>query len=102
MQQQDNGSYITVRMTKEEVREWARRWPCNGLTIKAVYFEFSKASGDLVDTNVHGEDGGAKLALSQDAQKFCGLYRERKKVVAKSELKKQKKPPRSYVFRVNG
>lgn len=66
----DQGSLYRVTVSEEEVRDFARRWPCSGLQGR-VSFTFEKRSGDLVDVAHPGsEDGPALLALSQDAQEY--------------------------------
>ena len=71
MRVQDNGALFTVCVSKSDVLEFASRWPCYGPR-RALWFQFDKASGDLVD--MHGDsqrnDGAGILALSADAYEF--------------------------------
>ena len=56
-----------VRFAVSEVLEFNRQWPCSELRERSYWFEFDP-SGNLVDTDVpEQDDGGAALALSQDA-----------------------------------
>ena len=71
----DNGCFYSVTVTRAEVESFKDQWPCNGLPERAIWFQFDKRNGDLVDmrpSNLEerGADGGAVLALSQDAQAF--------------------------------
>jgi len=58
-----------VRYSREEIAAFNRTWPCSELRdTRAYWFEFD-STGDLVDTDVpEQDDGGAALALSQDAK----------------------------------
>lgn len=91
MQFFNNGSYFTVTVTSREVETFASRWPCSGLRFKPVTFEFGPVlidqdgkpwHADLVDSNDErnhpGADGGAILALSEDAMNY-GLSRYRQR-----------------------
>lgn len=74
MQCFDNGCFYTVTVTRNEVDQFARRWPGSGLSAKPVTFQFDKRNGDLVDTNDQVNhphaDGAALVALSHDAQAY--------------------------------
>jgi hypothetical protein len=74
MQAFDNGSLYTVTVTRYEVEDFRRRWPCSGLCFAPVTFQFEKSSGDLVDSNYEQNHpnvaGAALVVLSQDAQKY--------------------------------
>jgi len=69
------GAYVRVTMTAQDVAAFKRRWPASGLPDRAIWFEFERKNGDLVDISPGSEryDGPALAALSQDAQKFAGL-----------------------------
>ena len=70
----DNGSGYSVTVTRREVEDFARRWPCCSLPRHAITFCFDKRSGDLVDILperiAHKVDGPEALALSNDAQAY--------------------------------
>lgn len=70
----DNGCFYSVSVTAREVSDFAERWPCANLPDRSVWFQFDKSNGDLVDMQPNleeqGADGGAVLALSQDAQAY--------------------------------
>lgn len=71
MRVQDNGASFTVFVSESDVQEFANRWPCYG-TRRALWFQFDKASGDLVDMggDAPGNDGAGILALCFDAYEF--------------------------------
>ena len=60
-----------VIVSRGEVQEFNRTWPCSELqNNRAYWFEFD-TNGDLIDTDVpEQDDGGAATALSQDAYQF--------------------------------
>lgn len=65
-----SGNKRKVIVSREEVREFNRHWPCSELRDRSYWFEFAE-NGDLVDTDVpEHDDGSAAVALSQDAQRF--------------------------------
>jgi hypothetical protein len=68
----DQGSLYRVTVSAAEVYDFMQSWPCSGLSSShGVSFTFDKRNGDLVDAYHPGsEDGGALLALSQDAQAY--------------------------------
>ncbi len=74
MQVFDNGCFVTVTVTRREVSDFARSWPCSGLRDKPITFQFDKRNGDLVDTNDDRQqpdaDNSAIAALSQDAKEY--------------------------------
>ena len=84
----DNGSLHSVLVSKDEVYEFASKWPCSHFCYgHSVWFQFEKEGGDLVDVNLyyHGRkvsdekiDGSAMLALSHDAQKWAEKKRLKK------------------------
>lgn len=70
MRMYKQGSEIRVCVSGDEVDYFNRHWPCSELTGHPISFTFA-SDGDLVDTNAREtEDGGALLALSQDAWKY--------------------------------
>lgn len=70
----DNGCFYTVTCSTKDVQGFADNWPCSGLANKPVTFQFDKSNGDLVDSNDQkhhpNADGGAILALCDDAQSY--------------------------------
>jgi hypothetical protein len=70
----DNGSLFTVQVSRAEVEQFKDTWPCSGLPNRAIWFQFDKRNGDLVDMspNMEKYDGPALVALSQDAQTWAG------------------------------
>ena len=70
-----SGSYVRVTMSADDVARFKSQWPASGLPTRAIWFEFQRSNGDLVDMSPGSErfDGPALAALSQDAQKFAGL-----------------------------
>ena len=59
-----------VIVSREEVQQFMRHFPCSGLYDRAYWFEFAK-NGDLVDTDVpEHSDGAGAAALAADAQQF--------------------------------
>jgi hypothetical protein len=60
-----------VMVSRREVANFNRAWPCSELRdTRAYWFEFD-ANGDLVDTDVpEQDDGGAALAMSADCKAF--------------------------------
>lgn len=66
----DNGCFYTVTVSRREVEDFKSRWPCSGLPSQAIWFQFSKWNGDLVDLHSATLDGSAALALSHDAQAY--------------------------------
>ena len=76
----DNGSYHSVQLTRSEVEEWARFWPCFG-DCRPVGFQFEKKSGDMVDgSGTSGMDESGVLALSHDAQFWCDTRADGKRI----------------------
>ena len=70
----DNGSLFTVTVSAREVEDFAARWPCSGLALKALTFNFEKSNGDLLysnDARNHPDaDRGAIVALAVDAESY--------------------------------
>lgn len=68
----DNGSFYTVTVSRAEVDAFKRQYPCSGLPSRALWFQFDKRNGDIVELSPGSErfDGPALLALSQDAQAY--------------------------------
>ena len=68
MRYHDNGSLYSVNISAREVEAFARRWPCFG-SCCAIWAQFQKSNGDLVDMEgADGMDGGGVMALLQDVQ----------------------------------
>lgn len=75
MRAYDNGCFYSVQCCTEDVRQFKSQWPCNGMPTRPIWFQFDKRNGDLVDMvpsnwEERGADGGAMVALSQDAQAY--------------------------------
>lgn len=68
------GSSYAVTVTAREVEDFGSRWPCANLPFRGVRFEFDSRNGDLLDVTPNleelGADGGAVLALCEDAQTY--------------------------------
>jgi len=60
-----------VIVSREEVANFNRRWPCSELRdTRAYWFEFD-ADGDLVDVDVpEQDDGSAAVAMADDCKAF--------------------------------
>lgn len=71
MKYHNNGCFHSVTVSAAEVQAFKDHWPCSTLPDKAVWFQFDKRNGDLVDMKPDGMDGTDVLALSQDAQQFA-------------------------------
>ena len=70
MRAYDNGCFFTVSVSEREVSDFAARWPCFGDS-RAIWFQFDKRSGDLVDMQSDdGMDGGGVGALADDAKAY--------------------------------
>ncbi len=68
----DNGCFYSVSVSAAEVENFKSTWPCSGLPGHAIWFQFDKRNGDLVDIKPDSNnfDGPALLALSNDAQAY--------------------------------
>jgi hypothetical protein len=66
-----SGNKRKVIVSREEVAEFNRHWPCSELSSNRHYwFEFD-TNGDLIDTDVpEHSDGAAASALADDAKTF--------------------------------
>ena len=73
MRVSDRGAFVRVYVSRQEVREFTDQWPGSNLPDRAVWFEFDKKNGDLVDMEPSDMDGEDAAALSQDAQEYAGL-----------------------------
>lgn len=59
-----------VIVSRTEVIDFMRTFPCSGLRERAYWFEFDE-NGDLIDTDIpEHDDGPGAVALSQDAFAF--------------------------------
>lgn len=68
----DQGSSYRVSLNAYDIGDLADQWPASGLGgVRALWFEFSKKNGDLVDLKrgrwEDRADPGAVLALAEDA-----------------------------------
>jgi len=71
----DNGCFFSVQLDREDVSNFKAQWPCNGMPTAPIWFQFDKLNGDLVDMRPanwgeRGADGGAMVALSDDAKTY--------------------------------
>ena len=68
----NQGAFYRVTVSASEVYDFNRRWPCSELSgDHGISFTFQADNGDLVDHNARDyEDGGALVALSEDAGKY--------------------------------
>ena len=74
-----SGNPRKVIVSREEVAEFRRSFPCSGLRDRSYWFEFD-ASGDLVDVDVpEQDDGPGAAALAADAYRH--LYETRPDLV---------------------
>lgn len=67
----DEGSFVRVSVSRNEVNSFKRTWPCSGLPNRSISFTFDKRNGDLVDLNPSFIDGEAAVALSHDAGNYA-------------------------------
>lgn len=60
-----------VIVSREEVEDFNRAWPCSELrSTRSYWFEFD-ADGDLIDTDVpEQDDGSAASAMAEDCKAF--------------------------------
>lgn len=72
MRYHDNGVFYSVIVTKVEIQEFKRKWPCSHLPSRSFWFQFDKRTGGIVDLEPSNEqfDGLALKALSDDAQAY--------------------------------
>ena len=76
MRAYDNGCLYSTQCTSRDVDKFKSQWTCNGMPTAAIWFQFDKRNGDLVDMKPsnweeRGADGSAMVALSQDAQTYA-------------------------------
>ena len=70
MRRFNQGAYIRVTVSENEVSDFARRWPCFG-DVRPLSFTFEASNGDLVE--VHGDNGmdeSGVAALADDAYEY--------------------------------
>lgn len=58
-------SVYCVELDRDDVVEWAERWPCYGAR-HPLAFQFSRANGDLIDVKGAESESGA-AAICNDA-----------------------------------
>lgn len=59
-----------VIVSRDEVANFNRRWPCSELRDRSYWFEFD-ANRDLVDTDVpEQDDGSAASAMADDCRAY--------------------------------
>jgi hypothetical protein len=73
MKAHDNGCFYSVTISRREVADFRSQWPCSGLPDKAIWAQFDKRNGDLVDMepDLSSADGGALLAIIADGQRYA-------------------------------
>lgn len=73
MKAHDNGCFYSVSISKQDVEAFKDGWPCSGLPNRAIWAQFDKRNGDLVDIrpDMSRHDGPALLALIQDGQHYA-------------------------------
>ena len=83
----DNGCFYTVALQESDVIAWARAWPCFGPR-RALWFQFDKRNGDLIDMSpkTEGCDPSGILALSHDAQAWGAARLSGKKPAFRAEM----------------
>lgn len=71
MRRYQQGDYVRVTVSRREVEDFARRWPCFGRT-GPLSFTFRR-DGDLVDLTGGGGgmDAGGVAALADDAGRYA-------------------------------
>ena len=69
------GNTTLVTVSKSDLRNFARAWPCFGPTDSPIKYTFDNRSGDLIDIegDCAGQDGHGLVALGDDARDFAGV-----------------------------
>lgn len=62
----EEGSWIQVTMSKNEVKDFKSHWPASGLPNRKIIFTFQR-DGDLVDIYPSDVDGYAAAVLADEA-----------------------------------
>ncbi len=70
----DNGCFFSVSVSRVEVEEFKDNWPCSTLPERALWFQFDKRNGDLVDMKPDTMEGEDVAALADDC-KAWGMKR---------------------------
>lgn len=73
MKTKDLGSIIEVSFSAKEVALFNSTFPCSGVPVCDVFFQFEKKTGDLIDESEHLreiENGAAISALCDEAWTF--------------------------------
>lgn len=70
MHHDPRSAYVTVEFEPADVAQFASRWPCFDGPEDGVAFTFQVSNGDLVDMEPADWDGGAALAMSEDAWSY--------------------------------
>lgn len=67
----NQGAFVRVTVSADDVAGFARRWPCFG-DIRGLSFTFQRSNGDLVDLHGdHGMDPAGVSALADDAKAYA-------------------------------
>lgn len=67
------GSIVEVNFSAKEIALFNSTFPCSGVPVREVFFQFEKKTGDLVDESEHlrgVENGSAVSALCDEAKSF--------------------------------
>lgn len=71
----DNGCFFSVQISRQEVSDFADKWPCAHFPDRGLWAQFDKRNGDLIDVKPDfeelGADGSAVMALIQDGQNYA-------------------------------
>ena len=71
MRVQDQGAFVRVMASAQDVEAFNFRWPCSSIPEGRVAFTFDRRNGDLVDLSPSEIDGPEVVALSQDCQEYA-------------------------------
>ena len=71
MRVHDQGAFIRVTASAQDVGMFNSRWPCSSIPEGRVAFTFDRRNGDLVDISPSEIDGPEVAALSQDCQEYA-------------------------------
>lgn len=75
MHDDPRSAFVTVEFEPTDLAEFASRWPCFDGP-ERVSFTFQRSNGDLVDMEPSDWDGGAALAMSEDAWSYFEDHRD--------------------------
>ena len=81
----NQGAHVRVTVSRSEVYDFKRRWPCSGLPDRAITFVFDARNGDLVDLYPYGVDGDDARALCDRAQQYAADQLKQTKISGDSK-----------------